>query len=46
MALYMHLGPFSKNVIGSLIAALPNSTKQIAGLLRRSFMAGFYVSTA
>ena len=46
MALYMHLGPFSKNVIGEIDRRIAQLDEANRGSAAEVVMAGFYVSTA
>ncbi len=46
MALYMHLGPFSKNVIGEIDRRIAQLDEENRGSAAEVVMAGSYVSTA
>ena len=46
MALYMHLGPFSKNVIGEIDRRIAELDEANRGFAAEAVMPGFHVSTA
>jgi hypothetical protein len=46
MALYMHLGPFSKNVIGEIDRRIAQLDEANRGSAAEAVMPGLYVSTA